>query len=485
MRPIFKLLNDELVDRIIDEGFELLTDPGIEVHNAEARKLLSQAGADVDHGGQVARIPRELAQWALEKAPSAFDLYDVDGQAAVHYGGDKIQFDPGSAAITILDRKTGQQRVPDTRDFVDFVKLVETLPQIDAQSTALIPGDVVEEIGDLYRLYLALNFMRKPVVTGAFRKDTFWVMKEMLALVAGGEQALAGKPIAIFDVCPSPPLKWSDLTCQNLIDCARSGIPSEMVSMPLAGATAPVTLAGAIVQHTAECLSGVVICQLASEGAPIVWGGSPSVFDMRSGTTPMGAVGTWMIDCGYVQIGKALNMPTHAYLGMTDAKVVDAQAGLESAGGAILAALAGVNMISGAGMMDFESCQSYEKLVLDAEIIGMAKRLVGGVEARDDSLAVELMRSVGHGGDFLREPHTRKWFREEFYIPSAVIDRGSQEAWREGGSTSAWDRAGARVDALLADYQPNRLSGELKDELRSIAAKAAQSFGMNELPPLP
>jgi trimethylamine--corrinoid protein Co-methyltransferase len=115
-----------------------------------------------------------------------------------------------------------------------------------------VSADVVEEIGDLYRLYLALHFMRKPIVTGAFRKDTWWSMKEMLAAVAGGEQALAERPIAVFDVCPSPPLLWSDLTCQNLIDCARAMIPAELVSMPLAGATAPVTLAGALVQHTAR-----------------------------------------------------------------------------------------------------------------------------------------------------------------------------------------------------------------------------------------
>jgi trimethylamine--corrinoid protein Co-methyltransferase len=485
MRPKLKILSDELVDKIIDEGFQLLSDPGVEVHNQDALDLLGEAGADVDHERRVVRIPRDLAEWALDQAPSGFELFNLSGEAVVHYREDQIQFDPGSAAITILDRKSNRQRTPNTKDFIDFVKLVEMLPQLDAQSTALIPGDVVEEIGDLYRLYLALNYMRKPIITGAFRKDTFWVMKEMLALVAGGEQALAKKPIAVFDVCPSPPLKWSDLTCQNLIDCARSGIPSEMVSMPLAGATAPVTLAGAIVQHTAECMSGVVICQLAQEGAPIVWGGSPSIFDMREGTTPMGAVGTWMIDSGYVQVGKALKMPTHAYLGMTDSKIVDAQAGLESAGGALLAALAGVNMISGAGMMDFESCQSYEKLVLDAEILGMAKRLVAGVEMRDDPIAVDLMRKVGHGADFLQEPHTRKWFREEFYIPSAVIDRGSTEAWTAGGSTTAWERAAARVDVLLTGYEPNHLSTEIKDELRAIATRAANSFGMDGLPPLP
>jgi trimethylamine--corrinoid protein Co-methyltransferase len=270
-----------------------------------------------------------------------------------------------------------------------------------------------------------------------------------------------------------------------MIDCARHGIPSELVSMPLAGATAPVTLAGAVVQHTAECLSGVTICQLAQAGAPIVWGGSPAAFDMREGTTPMGAVGTWMIDCAYTQVGKALGMPTHAYLGMSDAKIVDAQCGLESAGGALMAALAGVNMVSGAGMMDFESCQSYEKLVIDADIIGMAKRLIRGVEARDEPIALDLMRKLGHRADYLAQTHTLKWFAEELYIPSAVIDRGSLEGWRRKGAKTAWERAQDRVRELLATYTPSPISDELRAELRAIATTAAQKFGMDELPPLP
>jgi trimethylamine--corrinoid protein Co-methyltransferase len=303
--------------------------------------------------------------------------------------------------------------------------------------------------------------------------------------MVGGEKELAAKPIAVFDVCPSPPLLWSDLTCQNMIDCARSGIPSELVSMPLAGATAPVTLAGAVVQHTAENMSGVTICQLAQEGAPIVWGGSPAAFDMREGTTPMGAVGTWMIDSAYAQIGKSLDMPTHAYLGMSDAKIVDAQCGLESAGGTLLAALAGVNMVSGAGMMDFESCQSYEKLVVDAEIIGMAKRLIAGIEARDDPIALTLMRKLGHRPEYLAEQHTLKWFKQEQYLPSEVIDRGSLDSWKKKGAKSTFERAGERVDRLLASYEPSPISTNLRHELRIIATKAAQKVGMDKLPPLP
>ncbi|MGQ9713823.1 MAG: trimethylamine methyltransferase family protein [Anaerolineae bacterium] len=484
MRPKLTLLSDDLVERIITEGMALLMDPGVQVHNEEALHLLAEAGALVDFQAQVARIPEGLAHQALETAPSEFYLYDLEGNPAVHYGGDSVQFDPGSAAIALLDGETGEQRPPVTADFVRFVQLVEVLPQLDAQSTALVCADVPKEIADLYRLYIALHYMRKPIVTGAFRKDTWWVMKDLLVAVAGGERELAERPIAIFDVCPSPPLLWSDLTCQNLMDCARHRIPAQLVSMPLAGATAPVTLAAAVVQHTAENLSGVVICQLAQPGAPIVWGGSPAAFDMREGTPPMGAVETWMIDCAYVQVGKALGLPTHAYLGMSDAKVVDAQCGLESAGGTFLAALAGINMVSGAGMLDFESCQSLEKLVLDAEIIGMAKRLVAGIQAREDPIALDLIRKRGHRADYLAQPHTLRWFRQELYIPSEVIDRGSLDAWKRRGAKTAFARARERVRQLLATYTPPPLPDALRRDLREIATAAARRFGLEKLPTL-
>jgi trimethylamine--corrinoid protein Co-methyltransferase len=485
MRPTLRMLSESLVEQVIAEGIALLGAPGVRVHNEEARSLRADAGAEVDAGALVARIPESLVLKALETTAREFDLYTLDGRAVVHYGGDQVHFDPGSAALAILDPATGRQRTPVTADFVRLVKLVEQLPSIDAQSTAMVCGDVAPEIGDLYRLYLALNFMRKPIVTGAFRIDTWWTMKAMLSAAAGGDAALEARPTAVFDVCPSPPLLWSDLTCQNLIDCARAGIPAQLVSMPLAGATAPVTLAAAVVQHAAECLSGIVIGQLARPGAKIVWGGSPAAFDMREGTTPMGDVGTWMIDCAYAQVGQRLGLPTHAYLGMSDAKVIDAQCGLESAGGTLLGALAGVNMISGAGMMDFESCQSLEKLVIDAEVIGMTKRLLRGIEPRDQPIALSLFARLGHRADYLADPHTLKWFAKELYLPSPVIDRASTEGWLRKGATTAAERAAERVNALVASYRPVPMARELRAELRELATAAARRFGMDRLPPLP
>ncbi len=485
LRPKINVLEENTVRQVIDEAIQLLENPGVRVHNEEGLALLVSAGARVDRVKQVAYIPERLVWDALATTPKSFDLFNLNGQPAVHYGGDDVHFDPGSTAIAILDSQTGKQRPAVTADFVKYIRLVEALPQLDAQSTAMVCSDVVEEIGDLYRLYLALVYMRKPIITGAFRKDTWWVMKDMLVAAAGSEADLADKPLAVFDVCPSPPLLWSDLTCQNLIDCARMGIPAELISMPMAGATAPVTLAASITQHAAESLSGIVIHQISKSGSPIVWGGSPGAFDMREGTLPMGAAETWLIDAGYVQVGKALGLPTQVYMGMSDAKMVDAQCGLESMGGAMMAALCGANMVSGAGMLDYESCQSYEKLVIDAEIIGLAKRTIAGVTVREQPIALDIMRQMGHRGEYLAHPHTRKWYRQELTMPSPVIDRGSLDAWEMNGSKSAVVRAKERVDALLANSPPSPLPEEIRREIRAIAVRAGRQFGMQDLPSLP
>jgi len=309
-------------------------------------------------------------------------------------------------------------------------------------------------------------------------------MFDMLAIFAGGREELAQKPQAIFDACPSPPLIWSEFGARSLIDLARARVPAQMVSMPLAGATAPVTILGSVVQHAVESLSGIVIHQLAGPGAPIVWGGAPAIFDMRHGTTPMGAIETAMIDVAYAQVGKSLGLPTHTYLGASDAKVVDAQAGLESGITAVVGALGGINMISGAGMLDFLACHSAEKLVVDAEAIGMALRLVEGIRVHTDTLALEMFESIGFRGDFLKQKITRQLFPKEQYLPSAVLDRGSIRAWEEGGRLDTFARAKARVRELLAAYQRPPMDPDQERELRSMVERLARQAGMDSLPPL-
>jgi len=202
----------------------------------------------------------------------------------------------------------------------------------------------------------------------------------------------------------------------------------------------------------------------------------------------MGDVNTWLIDYAYTQIGKSLALPTHTYMGSSDAKVLDIQAGLESMGGTLLAALAGINMISGAGMLDYLRCQSFEKLVMDAEMIGMAKRLIKGVEAHEDPIALDKMRQSAHKADFLAKPHTLKWFQKELYIPTEAIDRSPLEAWQKKVPVdgihpgTAIQRATPRVEKLLLSYQPNRLVDNDRAELLRITEREARKYGMDSLP---
>ncbi|MCJ7715470.1 MAG: trimethylamine methyltransferase family protein, partial [Anaerolineales bacterium] len=189
-------------------------------------------------------------------------------------------------------------------------------------------------------------------------------------------------------------------------------------------------------------------------------------------------------DVAYTQIGRSLELPTQAYLGMSDAKIVDAQCGLESSAGNILAALAGVNMVSGAGMMAFENCQSFEKLVIDADVAGMAKHLSRGIQIHDDPIALDLIRDVSHESNFITHEHTYRWFKDEIYYPSPVIDRLSTEDWEDSGALSCWDRANTLVDQLINCYQEPILDQATRDELRLITTKAAQIYGMDKLPPL-
>jgi trimethylamine---corrinoid protein Co-methyltransferase len=260
-------------------------------------------------------------------------------------------------------------------------------------------------------------------------------------------------------------------------------VPAEIVSMPLAGAASPVTLLGTVTQHAAECLAGITIHQLANAGSPIVWGGAPAIFDMRRGATPFGAVETAMIDSSYAQVGKFLGIPTHAYMGATDSKRLDTQAGLESGITAMIGALSGINMISGSGMLDSLLCHSAEKLVTDAEGVAMAQRMLQGMKIHTETLATGFYEGVNFkGGDFLKQRITMQLFQKEQNMPSAVIDRDSIRGWKASGSLDTFERAKIRVKELLASYRRPELDPAQVSQLQAFVLDLAKQAGVESLP---
>ncbi|MHA1167745.1 MAG: trimethylamine methyltransferase family protein [Candidatus Hodarchaeales archaeon] len=466
LRPETRLLDENHKENIYEEAKQIIETLGIFVENSEARALLDAEG--VNHDGDRYFFPSDLVEKCMQSVPREIVLYDREGDKSAVLAGNEVNFDPGSAAIFILDENTGDIRDPVMDDFKRFSRVVDHLKHIEVQSTALVYQDVPKKAQDWHRLYTALTNCSKPVVTGTFLKESFAIMKEMLVACRTSEKKLAEKPLAIFDACPSPPLKWSDLTTQSLIDAARAMIPSEFVSMPLAGASAPVTLIGSITQHCAECLAGVVIVQLAKRGAPLIWGGSPAILDMKNGTTPMGAMGTMMIDLGDIEMGKHFGLPTHAYMSLSDSKLLDTQAGLEAGMGAILAGLGGCNMVSGPGMIDFESTQSIQKLIIDNEIAGMVKHFLKGISDHGQPYAMDILKDYSKKEELLSHPTTLKYFRKEFYMPGKVINRSTRETWKNEGSKSA-EKQAKEIAAVLANKPSKKpISGDLLKELDNI-----------------
>jgi len=482
MRPTVRFLSDRLTEQIVAEAVEILCTLGVEIRNKAVLEILSDHGAKVGAYRSHATLTHDIIGKALESAPNSFKLYDVSGNETHNFFGCAVYFTPGSAALHILDYETKRMRKPSTRDYIEYAKVVSQLGHIASQSTALIPADVPAEISDSYRLYLSLLCCEKPVVTGAFSIESFEVMKDLQVIVRGTEQGLAQKPLTIFSCCPTSPLRWSETTSQNLVDCGRYSIPVEFIAMPLSGFVAPVTLTGTLIQHTVETLSGLVISQLVNPGTPVLYGGSPAIFDVRHETTPMGAIETMMLDCAYNEIGKHLGLPTQAYISLSDAKMLDAQAGLESGIGAVLAALAGINNVAGPGMLDFESCQSLEKLVLDNEICGMALRLARGVEPREDFPALPIFQELLAERHLLISEHTRRYLREEIFFPGSVIDRLNRARWAEQGAITLEQRAHLQVKSLLETYRPPSLPDAIRKELTKRMEAEARRYGQDRLP---
>lgn len=481
IRPQMRLLSSSAIEEIKNEAFELLKKVGIKVGCEEGLNLLARGGAEVDSSNNRVYIPETLIRESLHSCPPEVKLYNREGDEEVVLGGKEVNFVPGTTAPLIRDGETGKIRKATTKDYLEFTRITDKLEHLDLQSTALIPGDVPDGTADKYRLFIALINCSKPIMTGTFNSGSFEVMKDMLVAVRGGEKELREKPLAMFDCCPTSPLNWDERPCQDLIQAARSMVPAEIISMPMLGISAPITLTGGLVQHTAETLSGIVLHQLANPGAPVIYGGASAVFDMQTSATPMSDIGAMMMNSCYSEVGKSFNLPTQGFMGLSDANTLDSQSGFESGVGTVLAALSGLNVVAGAGMLDFAKCHSKEKLVVDNEICGAISHLVNGVQSRQDPMSEDLYGNIDESDYFLTSPSTLEWFKREHYFPGGVISRKDEQTWEDEGRISTEERAREEAEKLLSGYEPS-LSDDTVERLSTIMTEQAKKYGETKLP---
>ncbi|OYT26272.1 MAG: hypothetical protein B6V02_02065 [Thermoprotei archaeon ex4572_64] len=469
-KPRIQFLSIEEIKLIHEEALHILENVGVEVLNNSVVEILKREDCRVEKN--LVKIPKDLVEKCLNYVPREVIIHDRDGKPYMRLSDDNSYFNPGSAASKILDPEDDKLREPILKDLKTLALLVNSLENIKALSTALIPHDVPIHIRDRVRLYPLLKYSSKPIVTGAFTVDGVYDMVKMLSIVTD----VSKKPCAIFDVCPSPPLKWSYIASQNIVDLALHEVPIEIISMPQINATGPATIAGSLIIHHAEVLSGITIAQCVKRGVPVIYGGSPSLFDVRYGTTAITAPEATLLTLAYVDIAKYFKLPTHAYVGLSDSKMIDYQAGLETLMTALLASLKGVNICSGPGMLEFENVFSFEKLIIDNEACGIAYRLARGFEINEETLAIDIIKRVGSGGHFLAQKHTIKWCRIEHYLPE-IIDRMDRTTWSKRGSLDILKRSKVKFQELLKRCEIHELPSDVEKELINFTKELCSRYG--------
>ncbi|HKX98164.1 MAG TPA: trimethylamine methyltransferase family protein [Steroidobacteraceae bacterium] len=486
MRPTIQMLEPELIARILGEAKRIMAETGMEIRGAKMRQRLIDAGLPTDANGRVL-FPAEVVDRAIATAPKSFTLFNRDGDPHANIGGWNVHFIPGSSGLKIMDHRTGETRLANSTDFVEYARLCDGLPHIPYLATAFSTNaDIEPQVSDAWRLYMVLTNTKKPVVSGAFGEHGVKRMADMMQLFRRDRADLIARPMSIFTITATGNFRFGEDSCQNMLDCVEAGIPVEIVPVTLMGLIAPVTLVGALVFHCVDVLTGITMAQVVKPGAPVLFGGAPATFHMRAASSPMAAIEAQRLNVAYVQIAKSLGLPTQAYMALSDGKFLDAQAGAETMTSAMLAALAGVNSVSGPGMLDFVLTFSLAKLLFDNEVCGQCLNFVRETHVLEDLPARTLVDDLRQNDHLITSPHTLKYWPQELYLTDPIFDRENRETWIKQGSHDLQARAREQVDKRLAAYVQVQTDPAADAEMRRmIVAGMKDQKDLPVLPPPP
>ncbi len=483
----FEVLSSDEIKQIHAASMEVLATVGVKVDYALARHIFAEAGAQVDEATQTVRLPEALVMQAVAKAPKSFRLYGPDGSFSVEIGKGETVFAALGTPTAILDLETGQHRPTTLEDLVHHIQLIDSCKNIHCSQMDVWANDLPMTTIHSEAIWAWANHSRKPFGMGCYAYRPTLDMMEMMAITAGGKQALQQKP-RFFGICSTvSPLQMSQIQLEGMMICAEYGQPVTMAPEGIAGLSAPVTLAGLLVQENANILAHITLSQLFRPGTPVLYGTVSTIANMRNGTVALGAVETGLITAGSVQLAKSYGLPCRSVGSTTESKREDYQAGFERFATLLPAVLGGVDYITCAGTLDSSMLESDALLVLDDEVCAAALRIARGIEVNATTLAMDVIRKVGVSGSYITEKHTTQNFRKEHYIPTLMV-REPYDGWRQAGEKSALDNAREKARQLLASHKPSALDPVILRELDAyrmmVAERPIEEFYKYEAPEL-
>ena len=431
-------------------------------------EMLGASGALIDKDKHNIIFPRDMIAEQVAKTPEKVVLCGQDTKNDLHLTQDRVHLGTGGAAINILDPETGKARPTTLKDLYDVSRLVDQLDNIHFLVKPCIATDIDVENYNINWFYACLSATSKHVMSGVNDIKGLKDVIEMASMIAGGKDKLIQRPfistIACFAISPLKLCTQSTLIMQ---EANRCGIPVALSSAPMAGSTSPLTMAGTLAQLHAEQLAGITICQLTKAGAPLLYGGIPGMANLKTMGYSGGAVECGMMNAAIHQLSNHIKVPNYNSAGLSDSKIPDAQAGYEKAFTSLLASMGGSNYIHhSAGMLESMLTIAHEQFVIDDEIIGNCCKVLKGIECDVEHLALEVIDSVGPGGNFMTSPHTMEHMRTEYYNGNGVTDRKSRDKWEKEGSLDTRQRAANIAKKLLENPKPSYISDDIDEKIR-------------------
>jgi trimethylamine--corrinoid protein Co-methyltransferase len=454
VRPTLSILDRGAIQRIQDAALELLRDVGVKFGSGPAEALLREAGQSFDSTTGAVRFSPELVEECLEKLPSRIHLAGRDEKRDVMLGTGRVHTCTDGQGTFTIDPESGQRRPSTTADLIAATRLSDALESLDLFWPPIVPSDVPDSVRTIVEA--ALGFMHTTLHVQHEIKHPHQVppLLEMLDAILGDRRRHAERPIFSVTCCPVSPLQHEPEMTAACMELARNDVPICVLPMPLAGATAPVTLAGTLVMTYAEFLSGMALYQLVRPGSPVILGIGASILDMHTGLYSAGAPELSLVNIALTQIGKHIGVPVLAQGIVSDANV------------------------NGLGLLDSHQLLSLEQLVIDDEIASLVKRVAEGFEVDQEHIMPDLVREVGIGGHFLGQRRTLEFLKKGEHFEPKLSFRASYESWHDRRYDEV-ECARERAAHLLKEHEVAPLEPEVERAIREAILRADPETGFD------
>lgn len=460
---------EQELNKLHDKSMEILRDVGVAFHDPEALEIFRSHGIKVD--GNIVFIDEGHVEKALEAAPSQFTIMARNPAKSVTIGGKNLVIAPGYGAAFMVT-ETGEQRKPVMEDYNNFCKLVQTSRYIDMNGCLMVePSDVPQDLAHLDMIFSNIVLCDKPFIGSSVSRQAARDSLELAGIAWGGKGKIKNKPVMMPVISSLSPLRYSTDMAGALIEYARHGQPVLLGLLMMAGATGPVTLSGLLAVQNAEMLAGITLAELVTASVPVVYGGTSSIVDMRTGALSIGAPELSMIQCAQAQMARFYELPSRGSGGLTDAHFPDMQAGIESSLALATTVMSGNSFIlHGCGILGGYIAMSYEKFVADEELCGMLRRMLEPIDISDEAIDINVVKEVGIGGEYLTHPKTLEHCRTEFFIPE-LMKRQDYESWKTMGRKRLNETATDLVSKRLAAYEKPEIDPQIERDLSHYVVK--------------